>query len=218
MMKISIKTSIFLFFLLTTYIVQAQSYMVKGYVKNEAGKPVPQASITVGYEMVRVPCDDEGVFEVALPKGITAIVVKSVGYLGERFALTVNGDTTITVVLKEVTNQLEQVVISGDRGNDNIRKPVGIAQLNTKVLKKIPAAFGETDLLRGLQMLPGVSTVGEASNGINVRGGATDHRYLIRHICLACFQFFHPMRCRKRNFIKVMCRLVLGGAYPQFWM
>jgi hypothetical protein len=179
MMKISIKTSIFLFFLLTTYIVQAQSYMVKGYVKNEAGKPVPQASITVGYEMVRVPCDDEGVFEVALPKGITAIVVKSVGYLGERFALTVNGDTTITVVLKEVTNQLEQVVISGDRGNDNIRKPVGIAQLNTKVLKKIPAAFGETDLLRGLQMLPGVSTVGEASNGINVRGGATDQNLML---------------------------------------
>lgn len=154
-------------------------FELQGRVVNESNEPIPRASITIGKEETQIPCDDNGYFAMSLRGGTYGMVVKSVGFLSERFALTVESDTTITVVLKNITTQLEQVVISGDRGNDNIRKPVGVAQLNTKVLKRIPAAFGETDLLRGLQMLPGVSTVGEASNGINVRGGSTDQNLML---------------------------------------
>jgi TonB-dependent Receptor Plug Domain/CarboxypepD_reg-like domain len=178
-MKFSIKLiALFLFF--TAFLdLQAQQYLVKGYVKNSDGKSISQASVAVGYEQTAIPCDTNGFFRTNFMRGITGVTVKSVGYLTERFAIDVQSDTTITVILKEINTQLEQVVISGDRGGDNIRKPIGIAQLNTKVLKTIPAAFGETDLLRGLQMLPGVSTVGEASNGINVRGGATDQNLML---------------------------------------
>ena len=154
-------------------------FELQGRVVNELNEPIPRASIIIGKEETQIPCDDNGNFAMSLRGGTYGMVVKSVGYLSERFALTVESDTTITVLLKNITTQLEQVVISGDRGNDNIRKPVGVAQLNTKVLKRIPAAFGETDLLRGLQMLPGVSTVGEASNGINVRGGSTDQNLML---------------------------------------
>lgn len=157
----------------------SELFDLKGYIVNEANEAVPLASISLGTDQTQVPCDDKGYFTMTLRGGTYGIVIKSIGYLSERFAFTINSDTTIRVTLKSVINQLEQVVISGDRGNDNIRKPVGVAQLNTKVLKRIPAAFGETDLLRGLQMLPGVSTVGEASNGINVRGGTTDQNLLL---------------------------------------
>lgn len=156
-----------------------QLFELKGYVVNESNEPIPRASITIGAEQIKIPCDDKGYFAMSLKAGTYGLIVKSIGYLGERFALTLKSDTTVTVVLKTITNQLEQVVISSDRSNDNIRKPVGVVQLNTKALKRIPAAFGETDLLRGLQMLPGVSTVGEASNGINVRGGSTDQNLML---------------------------------------
>jgi TonB dependent receptor/TonB-dependent Receptor Plug Domain len=124
--------------------------------------------------------DENGGFSVPLSRGFHTIEIKFLSFLPERPFINVVSDTTITVIMTEIVNQLEQAIITADRTTENIRKPVlGVLQINNKVLKKIPAAFGETDLLRGLQMLPGVSTVGEASNGINVRGGSTDQNLLL---------------------------------------
>jgi hypothetical protein len=173
---------IFFFLLFFSIILQAQKnniYEIRGIVKDENDKPITGASISVGYEQTKYVCDANGVFILKYKEGTFPMAVSSVGFLAERFAVDLKSDTSLYITLKETVNQLEQVIISGDRGGENIRKPVGIAQLNTKVLKKIPAAFGETDLLRGLQMLPGVSTVGEASNGINVRGGTTDQNLML---------------------------------------
>ncbi len=152
---------------------------LKGEVQDESGKPIPGASVAINFDAYRFSTDKNGRFEVKLQPKIHAFTVRMVGFLTENFALTLSSDSSVTIVLKEVINQLDQVVVTSDRNNQNIIKPIGIAQLNTKILKKIPAALGETDLLRGLQMLPGVSTVGEASNGINVRGGTTDQNLLL---------------------------------------
>lgn len=164
---------------LCNQVTSAQSFLVKGEVQNSYGNPVVRPSVLIGKEQTAIPSDDNGQFETTLPKGRHSFAIRSLGYLTKRFTVNVKSDTTILVFLEEVATQLEQVVISSDRASDNIIKPIGIAQLNTKVLKRIPAAFGETDVLRGLQMLPGVSTVGEASNGINVRGGTTDQNLML---------------------------------------
>ena len=157
----------------------AQPFSIKGYVKTEAGEPIANASVLVGYAQKNYICDEQGFFQVQAPSGATPMVIKALGFSTLRFGFTVEKDTTLIINLIEFENQLEQVVVSSDRSDNNIGRPVGIAQLNTKALKLIPAAFGETDLLRGLQMLPGVSTVGEASNGINVRGGTTDQNLML---------------------------------------
>lgn len=157
----------------------AQLYTVSGQVQEYWGSPVPLANIIYGSNQKGVAADETGQFELLLPAGTHSVVVRAVGYLTQRFALSVTGDTSIIVTMEEVATQIEQVIVSGDRGSSVTQKPIGVAQLNAKVLKRIPAAFGETDLLRGLQMLPGVSTVGEASNGINVRGGTTDQNLLL---------------------------------------
>ncbi|NJN32877.1 MAG: TonB-dependent receptor plug domain-containing protein [Saprospiraceae bacterium] len=154
-------------------------FTIRGSVQDESGKPMKGASVVINFDAFRFSTDNTGRFEVKLQPKIHAFTVKMVGYLTENFAFTLSSDTSLNIVLKEVVNQLDQVVVTSDRNNQNIIKPIGIAQLNTKILKKIPAALGETDLLRGLQMLPGVSTVGEASNGINVRGGTTDQNLLL---------------------------------------
>jgi CarboxypepD_reg-like domain/TonB-dependent Receptor Plug Domain len=178
-----VKLSLIIFvFLKTMTFSMAQSttlFVLKGYVTDESGNPIPNAGVDIDYNEYRFLCDEKGYFEVKLTPRFHPFTVRSIGFLTNNFAVKITADTTITVVLKDMVNQLEQVIVTGDRGTDNIRKPIGIAQLNTRVLKKIPAALGETDLLRGLQMLPGVSTVGEASNGINVRGGATDQNLML---------------------------------------
>jgi hypothetical protein len=183
LLKSIYKLSIIAFVLvktMTVVVAQEQTiYTLKGYVKDGFGNVIPSARVDIDYSLYQFLCDEKGFFEVKLLPKSYAFTIKSVGFLTENFAVDVQTDTTITIEMKEVVNQLEQVIVTGDRGTDNVRKPIGIAQLNTKILKKIPAALGETDLLRGLQMLPGVSTVGEASNGINVRGGATDQNLML---------------------------------------
>lgn len=176
------QTILLLFFIAFVSTIQAQNTkfkQIKGYVKDAKNGPIPNAVVTIGYDKFKIICDTNGYFGTSLKIGVYPVGVNSIGFLTKRFALDLKSDTTLLLILEEVTHQLEQVVVSSDRDNENIRKPVGVAQLNTKALKKIPAAFGETDLLRGLQMLPGVSTVGEASNGINVRGGATDQNLML---------------------------------------
>jgi TonB-dependent Receptor Plug Domain len=56
---------------------------------------------------------------------------------------------------------------------------LGVMPLSIRMIKKIPAMMGETDILRGLQMLPGVTSVGEAANGVNIRGGTTDQNLIL---------------------------------------
>lgn len=169
--------SCFFFF---AFSAKAQLYKVEGVVQEIWGTPIPQAAVLVGSDQKGTSADEQGRFSLLLPAGTYPVVARSVGFLTNRFALEVKSDTTIIIELEEVATQLEQVIVSGDRSDGGVtQKPIGIAQLNPKILKRIPAAFGETDLLRGLQMLPGVSTVGEASNGINVRGGTTDQNLLL---------------------------------------
>ena len=79
-----------------------------------------------------------------------------------------------------MSNQLDEVVITSSARSENLRRPLlGVASLNIKTLQKIPTALGELDILRGLHMLPGVTSVGEASNGVNIRGGTTDQNLLL---------------------------------------
>lgn len=169
-----------LFFVCFSLKIQAQTYVLTGNVKDKNDKPIVGASVRTDNNTSGTVTDEKGIFTILLDKGYHSIEIKYLGYLPERPFLNVEKDTSIFITLTEVVNQLEQALITADRPTENIRKPVlGVVQINNKVLKKIPAAFGETDLLRGLQMLPGVSTVGEASNGINVRGGSTDQNLLL---------------------------------------
>jgi TonB dependent receptor/TonB-dependent Receptor Plug Domain len=59
------------------------------------------------------------------------------------------------------------------------RPMLGVNSINIKTINKLPTPLGETDILKGLQMLPGVNSVGEASNGLNVRGGTTDQNLML---------------------------------------
>ncbi|AEI47720.1 TonB-dependent receptor [Runella slithyformis] len=125
--------------------------------------------------------DQSGHFALFLPAGDHTISFKSAGYVPQwRYLNEKSPDQTLTIYFQKVEHQLEQVIVSTKGYDENIRKPLlGVNQIDIKTLSKIPAAFGELDFLRGIQMLPGVSSVGEASNGVNIRGGTTDQNLIL---------------------------------------
>ncbi|KPM49672.1 TonB-dependent receptor [Jiulongibacter sediminis] len=170
-----------LLFVFSLQSIAQNLYNFKGVVLDSAdNEPLPGATVSLNFGEMAGSTDLDGRFSFLVPAQRIAVVIRYVGYVPKRFSIEGGPDMPERVIrLEKVSSQLEEVIIKTDR-SDNLKRPLlGVSTLNIKTLEKIPTAMGEVDILRGLQMLPGVSSVGEASNGVNIRGGTTDQNLLL---------------------------------------
>ena len=158
-------------------------YTLSGTVRDSAsGQPIVRAAVVLDYEKVTTGTytDAQGNFSIKARSGQHIVVVRSLGFVPFRTTLYLRENRTLTVYLPSVSSQLEEVVVTSKGYDRNVRQPLlGVSQINISTLKKMPAALGEVDILRSLQMLPGVTSVGEAANGLNIRGGTTDQTLIL---------------------------------------
>ncbi|WP_247231950.1 TonB-dependent receptor [Telluribacter sp. SYSU D00476] len=170
-------------FLLTFPTLAQLSHTLSGTVRDSAsGRPLVRAAVIIDYEKTTsgTYTDDNGHYSIRVPAGPRILVVRYVGYVPLRTTLRVTGDTHYDVRLASVESQLEEVVVTSKAYDRTVRQPLlGVTQINIATLKRMPAALGEVDILRSLQMLPGVTSVGEAANGVNIRGGNTDQNLIL---------------------------------------
>ncbi|HLL93490.1 MAG TPA: TonB-dependent receptor [Spirosoma sp.] len=159
------------------------TYTLSGTVRDSAtGHPLERAAVVIDYEKSSTGAytDEEGHYAIQVRQGQRILVVRHVGYVPFRTYVRVQGDTRLDVRLPSVASQLEEVVVTSKSYDRNTRQPLlGVSQINIATLRRMPAALGETDILRSLQMLPGVTSVGEAANGLNIRGGTTDQNLIL---------------------------------------
>ncbi|MGK0356896.1 MAG: hypothetical protein ACJATY_002548, partial [Spirosomataceae bacterium] len=144
-------------------------------------QPLPGATVDFNFGQLENKTDKNGFYKFVVPANEEmSFTVKFIGYRTFRKTLSLKNDIELNITLNEVSNELEEVIISTKSSGNNISRPIlGVSSLNIKTLKKLPTALGEVDILRGLQMLPGVSSVGEAANGVNIRGGTTDQNLML---------------------------------------
>lgn len=159
-----------------------QKYVtITGQVKDSVTNvPMANATVNINYGQKLILTDSLGNFKFNIRTGEITLVTKYVNYIAWRSRFIATKDTNLVAYMKDFSNDLEQVTVSSKSADKNVRQPVmGVSSLNIKELKRMPTVLGEIDVLRGLQMLPGVTTVGEASNGVNVRGGTTDQNLML---------------------------------------
>ncbi len=169
------------FIVISTY-GQNQSYFsIAGIVRDSTDNNfLPNATININYGQKLMLSDAQGKFKFTIKGGELILVVKYVNYLPYRLRVDVKEDLDLNVFLSEISSNLEQVTVSTKSADNNVKRPLmGVSTMNIKELKRMPTVLGEIDVLRGLQMLPGVTSVGEASNGVNVRGGTTDQNLML---------------------------------------
>ncbi len=125
--------------------------------------------------------DREGFYFLALKEGTYTIKISSIGYLPILKEIKVRlGQNNLDAVLEEDTKLLDEVTITTGKPEENVQKvEIGASRLNIRSIQKIPAFMGEVDVMRSLLMLPGVTTVGEGTSGINVRGGSVDQNLVL---------------------------------------
>jgi CarboxypepD_reg-like domain/TonB-dependent Receptor Plug Domain len=119
-----------------------------------------------------------GKYELSLPTGSHIISYQYLNYEEKIIDLEIFEDGTVNINLLEIPKLLEEVVISDQRQNAP-GSLIGQTYLKLTELKKLPSFLGEVDVIKQIQTLPGVTSVGEVSSGFNVRGGGTDQNLVL---------------------------------------
>jgi len=163
--------------------VQSQSMITITVKDSSDGTPLKDIVIKIDSKRANLSSNNDGIHVFYLPRGEFYLSVSHFGYRTFREKIQVkNQPLNFSLSLINVAKELDEVIVNSQGGgvNGNVARPLlGVTPLSIKTIKKIPAMMGETDVLRGLQMLPGVTSVGEAANGVNIRGGTTDQNLIL---------------------------------------
>lgn len=153
---------------------------LSGYVRNlKSGEPMVGSGITIAGSKLGTVTDQFGYFTFSLPPGKHTLLISGVGMADTRRQIMLQGNGKLNIEVKERINSLNEVKISADKTANVKSVQLGVTRLDIKRIKEIPAVFGEADVLKAVLTLPGVTSVGEATTGFNVRGGAADQNLIL---------------------------------------
>ena len=143
-------------------------------------QPVEGASVFIEELKIGAKTDNTGHFRLVMPKGTYRVRVTALGYETLKFTLITAADTNVTWTLTQAARLLDQVDIVDSRNQAGVKAlQMGVEKLSIETVKKMPALMGETDILKVLEFLPGVSSAGEGAGGFNVRGGSTGQNLVL---------------------------------------
>lgn len=159
----------------------SQTASLSGYVRNEAsGESLSAAVVRVNALKRSTYSNNYGFYSLSLPEGTHVVEVSFVGFQTLRDTVIVEGDQKREFNLVPTANTIEEVIISGRSEDDNVTSPqMGTLNFSMEELKHVPIIFGEKDLLKTIQLMPGVSTGGEGSSSFYVRGGSGDQNLIL---------------------------------------
>jgi hypothetical protein len=173
---------LFLFFLILSYVSVGQAnYSFSGTVTDaSSGEDLIGATLYVEQIKFGSTTNSYGVFSVSLKPGNYSVVVSFLGYESQKISITVDGNIKRNIRLNPKQEVLGEVVVSTQARNQNIvSNEMGTVKLSPQSIKAVPVLFGEQDVLKTIQLLPGVSSAGEGSTGFFVRGGQVDQNLVL---------------------------------------
>ncbi|MDR1273081.1 MAG: TonB-dependent receptor [Odoribacteraceae bacterium] len=122
--------------------------------------------------------DARGFYSIDLPRGRHALLFSHVGYAGERLEVDVTGARRLDVALVPRAGELEGVTVSA--GGRLVERPgMSVERLSATAIKRVPALMGEVDVIKAIQLLPGVQSTAEGTSGFSVRGGSHDQNLIL---------------------------------------
>ena len=155
--------------------VQGRKAVVSGHISNtNSGEEMIGATIYVNETGEGFITDIDGNFQLRLDPGNYSIMVKHMSMKETEYGLTVISDGSLDIELDENLIQLEEITVTEERHSNVKGMFMGYERISVKSMKEVPVVLGEKDVLKIVQLLPGVQNAGEGSAGFNVRGGAAD--------------------------------------------
>ncbi len=156
------------------------SATLTGYVR-DAKTGTAEIGVAVFVENPRIGTytNQFGYYTLVLPRGPHSLNIKALGILDIKRNVMLYSDGKLDIEIQSQVLSLREVVISAENSANVRNVQMGVEKLSIRSIKQVPVAFGEADIIKVMLTLPGVKSVGEASNGFNVRGGAVDQNLVL---------------------------------------
>jgi carboxypeptidase-like protein/TonB-dependent receptor-like protein len=161
---------------------EIQKYSVNGTVRDKkSGEILIGASVSI-QEIPRsgILSNSYGFYSISGPAGKYTMVISFTGYQQDTLSIELNKNILLPVELTPDGAELTAVVVSARKKNENVVKPLmGVQKLTTNEIQNVPVLFGEKDVLKTIQLLPGIQAAGDGNSGFYVRGGGSDQNLIL---------------------------------------
>ncbi|RYY19945.1 MAG: TonB-dependent receptor [Cytophagaceae bacterium] len=171
----------FLLLLLPGLSVGQARYVLSGTVRGADGIILPGATVAVPALSLGTATVADGTYSLSLPAGPQQVVVSFLGYTTQTADVKVTHNQKFNFTLPTSQNELSEVVVQGQQTLKEklTTTQMGVEHLSIREAKLLPALFGEVDILKTLQLKPGVQSGGEGTSGLFVRGGSSDQNLVL---------------------------------------
>lgn len=168
-------------FLFPVLVAAQENYTISGRITEKStGEDLIGATVILEPSLQGTVTNDYGFYSITSPAGTYTISFSFIGYETIEKDIRLNRNIRLDIELNQTSIKLNEVVISAIRSDRNISKAeMSVNRLDIKQVDLIPVLIGEKDILKTLQLLPGISTVSEGSTGFNVRGGSIDQNLIL---------------------------------------
>lgn len=171
-----------LFWIFSSNTGRAQNKVtISGYIKDSlSGETLPGATIILPESQLGTASNHYGFFSITINEGKHAILIQYVGYRSKQLILDINKDIHLNIEIREDIQLEKEVVITSKNSRRNIESPeMGVVEIDIDKVKSLPAIMGEADIMKTIQLLPGVQASGEGNTGMFVRGGGADQNLVL---------------------------------------
>lgn len=158
-----------------------EKFTLSGYVKDKGnGETLIGATVLIRELSSGNVTNVYGFYSLTVPAGVYTIEYRYIGYQTITHEVELMKNVRLDVELAPGEQQLQEVVVSGRAEDANVSElEMSTVELDIKTIEKIPAFLGEVDVVKSLQLLPGVTSVGEGASGFNVRGGSVGQNLIL---------------------------------------
>lgn len=169
------------FILLSSGLMAQEKYTISGYINDGAtGEALIGGTIYVEELSSGVQTNVYGFYSLTLPAGNYTLEYRYIGYISLKKEIDLSQDEQLIIELSSDEVHLQEIIIKGTPEDENVTSSeMSTVELDIKTIRLIPAFMGEVDVIKSIQLLPGVSTVGEGASGFNVRGGSVGQNLVL---------------------------------------
>jgi len=175
------KIFLLVIFLFSLNINSQNNFTFSGYVlDSQTNELVIGASVIIDELNIGTITNSYGFFSITVKEGNYSVKTQNLGYKDDLQIISLNKNIILNIYLAEEVESLDEVIVMENTEDIDIELPVlSLNIISGKTIKQTPVVFGESDILKTIQLLPGVSSAGEGASGFNVRGGAADQNLIL---------------------------------------
>ncbi len=156
-------------------------HSLHGTIKaKETGEVIIGASVSVTGYSIGTVSNEYGFYSLTLPQDDYTLEISAVGMRSQQIKVSLNKDVKLDILLEEEVTNLQEVTVKASSTGRSLKNPqMSVEKINVHEVRTIPVLFGERDILKTIQLLPGIKSAGEGNSGFYTRGGSADQNLIL---------------------------------------